>query len=134
MHFTIQEINEHKIAVVDSPGLKIETGQEALDLMANAGYLGARAIILPAENLSGDFFDLKTGVAGDILQKFSNYRMKLAITGSFEGYQSRSLAAFIRESNRGNLVFFVPDMETALDYLFPDVKIKNPLPRRDYDK
>ena len=114
MHFSIQEINEQKIAVVDSPGLKIETGQEALDLMANAGYLGARAIILPAE----------TGVAGDILQKFSNYRMKLAITGAFEGYQSRSLAAFIRESNRGNLVFFVPDMETALDYLFPDVKIK----------
>ena len=128
MNFTIQEINEHKIAVVDSPGLKINNEQEALDLMANAGYLGARAIILPAENLSSEFFDLKTGVAGDILQKFSNYRMKLAIIGSFQGYQSRSLAAFIRESNRGNLVFFVPDMDTALGYLFPNDKFKNSPP------
>lgn len=128
MNFTIQEINEHKIAVVDSPGVKIKNEQEALDLIANAGYLGARAIILPAENLSSEFFDLKTGVAGDILQKFSNYRMKLAIIGSFEGYQSRSLAALIRESNRGNLVFFAAGTDTALDYLFPDDKFKTSSP------
>ncbi len=120
MDFTIQEFNEHKVAVIDSPGLEIKSEQEALDIMANAGYQGATAIILPAENLSADFFDLKTGLAGDILQKFSNYRMKLAIIGSFEGYKSRSLAAFIRESNRGNLIFFVPDKDTALAYLFPD--------------
>ena len=120
MDFTIQEFNEHKVAVIDSPGLEIKSEQEALDLMANAGYQGATAIILPAENLSADFFDLKSGLAGDILQKFSNYRMKLAIIGSFEGYKSRSLAAFIRESNRGNLIFFVPDKDTALAYLFPD--------------
>ena len=122
MDFTITEFNEYKVAVIDSPGLEIKNEQEALDLMANAGYQRATAIILPAENLSADFFDLKTGLAGDILQKFSNYRMKLAIIGSFEGYKSRSLAAFIRESNRGNLIFFVPDMDTALAYLFPETQ------------
>ncbi|MFN2213023.1 MAG: DUF4180 domain-containing protein [Anaerolineales bacterium] len=122
MDFIIQETRNHKIAVIDSPDHEIKNEQEALDVIAEAGYLGAEAIILPAENLISDFFDLKTGVAGTILQKFSNYRMKLAILGAFEQYQSRSLAAFIRESNRGNLVFFVPDLPTALEYLFPETK------------
>ena len=128
MDFTIQVFNEHKVAVIDSPGGVIGTEQEALDIMANAGYQGATAIILPAENISPDFFDLKTGLAGDILQKFSNYRMKLAIIGSFEGYKSRSLAAFIRESNRGNLIFFVPDMDTALTFLYPDSQSRKSIP------
>ena len=122
MDFIIQETRNHKIAVIDSPDHEIKNEQETLDVIAEAGYLGAEAIILPAENLISDFFDLKTGVAGTILQKFSNYRMKLAILGAFEQYQSRSLAAFIRESNRGNLVFFVPDIHTALDHLFPETK------------
>lgn len=122
MDFIIQETRNHKIAVIDSPDLAIKNEQDALDIMAEAGYLGAEAIILPAENLTREFFDLKTGVAGGILQKFSNYHMKLAVLGYFEQYQSRSLAAFIRESNRGNLVFFVPDIHTALDYLFPETK------------
>lgn len=122
MNFKIQETRKHKIAIIDSPDLEIQNEQDALDIMAEAGYLGAEAIILPAENLTAEFFDLKTGVAGSILQKFSNYRMKLAILGAFDQYQSRSLAAFIRESNRGNLVFFVPDIHTALDYLFPETK------------
>lgn len=120
MDFTLQEINNQKIAVINSPGQVIESEQDALDLMAEAGYRGAEAVILPAENLSSEFFDLKTGVAGSILQKFSNYHMKLAIIGTFESYQSRSLAAFIRESNRGNLVFFVPDIDSAIDHLFPN--------------
>jgi hypothetical protein len=128
MDFIIQETRNHKIAVIDSPDLEIKNEQDALDLMAEAGYLGAEAIILPAENLTTDFFNLKTGVAGSILQKFSNYRMKLAIVGAFEQVQSRSLAAFIYESNRGNLVFFVPDIHTALDYLFPETKEKNSNP------
>lgn len=117
MNFTIKEINDQKIAVVDAQGGMIDNEQDALDLMAEAGYSGASAIILHADNLPAEFFDLKTRLAGDILQKFSNYRMKLAIIGSFDGYQSESLAAFIRESNRGNLVFFAPDHEKAMKYL-----------------
>jgi len=118
MTIKIQEIHDQKVAMIDSPDLVIRDEQQALNLMADASSLGARAIILPAENLCSEFFDLKTGVAGSILQKFSNYQVKLAIIGIFDHYQSQSLAAFIRESNRGNLIFFVPDLETAKQYLF----------------
>jgi len=30
-----------------------------------------------------DFFDLSTGLAGEILQKFVNYHVKIAIVGDF---------------------------------------------------
>jgi hypothetical protein len=36
-------------------------------------------LVLDERNLTPDFFDLKTGFAGQVLQKFVNYRTKLAI-------------------------------------------------------
>jgi hypothetical protein len=64
--------------------------------------------------LHTDFFQLKTGLAGDILQKFSNYKVKLAIIGDFSKYESRSLSDFIRECNKGNMIFFLDSMNSAM--------------------
>ena len=36
-------------------------------------------LVLDEKDLSADFFDLKTGLAGQVLQKFVNYRTKLAV-------------------------------------------------------
>ena len=114
MELIIFDVQKHKIAEIISEGIVINNAQDALDIMANAGYQGARSIILYEKNLRPEFFELQTGMAGEILQKFSNYRVKIAIIGEFEKYKSKSLKAFIVESNRGNLVFFVPDKDTAI--------------------
>jgi hypothetical protein len=108
---------DNKIAVINSSEIVVESVQDTLDLMANVANQGARSIIIHEWNLKEDFFDLSSGVAGEILQKFSNYRMKLAIIGEFGKLKSKSLQAFIIESNRGNLIFFVPDMQTAINKL-----------------
>jgi hypothetical protein len=36
-------------------------------------------LVLDERELSAAFFDLRTGFAGDVLQKFANYRARLAI-------------------------------------------------------
>jgi hypothetical protein len=36
-------------------------------------------LVIDEKDLAPDFFDLKTGFAGQVLQKFVNYRTKLAI-------------------------------------------------------
>jgi hypothetical protein len=113
MEIRIQEIHDEKIAEVVSNEIVVTTVQDALDVMANAYHQGAANVVIHERNIIPDFFDLKTGLAGEILQKFSNYNMKLSIVGDFEKYKSRSLHAFILESNRGNRVFFVPDTQTA---------------------
>lgn len=114
MDFTIIELGEQKIAEVVSDGLLIHSTQDALDVMANASYQGAVAVLLYEQNLPAEFFNLSTGLAGEILQKYSNYQMKIVIVGAFEKFESKSLKAFIIESNRGNRVAFVPDREAAL--------------------
>jgi hypothetical protein len=94
-------------------GLKIGP-DEIMDLMAEAGMNDAAGIIIHQGSLHQDFFDLKTRVAGEILQKFSNYRMRLAIVGDFSAYESKSLKDFIRESNRYGIIRFVGSVDDAL--------------------
>ncbi|MBP2028241.1 hypothetical protein J2Z35_002042 [Acetoanaerobium pronyense] len=65
--------------------------------------------------LSEEFFDLKTSLAGDVLQKFINYRMKIAIIGDFSVYTSNSLRDFIYESNKGRDLFFLSDENEAME-------------------
>jgi len=113
-------INYHKlqnnnIVAEVLPGyVKISSSEEILDLIAEAGYQDCIALILHCESLHEDFFDLKTGLAGEILQKFSNYRMKLSVIGDFSGYGGKSLKDFIRESNRTGIITFVESLEEAL--------------------
>ena len=51
------------------------------------------------------------------LQKFVNYQMRLGIVGDFSGYTSKPLHDFIRESNQGRQVCFLPTEEEALAWM-----------------
>jgi len=106
-----------RIAEVKSAGIVIGQTQDALDLMANADYLGARKIMIREEHLDPAFFDLKTGMAGEILQKFTNYRVQLAIIGDFSKYPGKSIRDFIFESNRYGRINFVSSREEAIKKL-----------------
>jgi len=99
-------------AEIRSKRIEFKTVQDILDLMANMDD-HIRKVILHEHNFHPDFFNLKTGLAGDILQKFVNYSMQLAIVGDFSKYTSQSLQDFIRESNQGNHVFFCDSLESA---------------------
>ena len=110
--------NGRQIAVVTAEGKLLETVQDALDLMATVRYeTGCERIALYKSAVADAFFILSTRLAGEILQKFVNYHMKLAIIGDYSRYTSKPLKDFIRESNAGNDVFFVPSLEDALDRL-----------------
>jgi Domain of unknown function (DUF4180) len=72
----------------------------------------ARLVVIPALRLTPDFFQLRTGVAGAILQKFVNYRLRVVIIGDFSALASNSSAlhAFIQESNRGDATWFLANV------------------------
>jgi len=74
----------------------------------------SRCLIVDSNAFDARFFDLKTRLAGDILQKFVTYQVKLAIIGDFSIYSSKSLQDFIRESNQGRDIFFVRDEREAI--------------------
>lgn len=92
--------------------------QSALDLIATVHYEhGSAKMVLRREDIAPEFFDLKTRLAGGILQKFVNYHASFAIVGDFENEQSKSLRDFIFESNRGKTAFFVGTEEEARELL-----------------
>lgn len=117
MKINLHEINEIIIAEIIADGIVINNTQDALDIMANCDYQGARKIILYEKNIIPAFFDLKTGIAGDILQKFTNYQVQVAIVGDFSKYESKSLRDFIYESNKHRQINFVNTFEEAKEKL-----------------
>ena len=117
MTITSHTKNEIQIAEVISDKLIIETAEDGLDLMGNLYYQGFDSIIIHEENLTPSFFDLKTGIAGEILQKFSNYRMRLAIIGNFEKYPAKSIQDFIFESIKVGRINFLGSVEEGLERL-----------------
>ena len=117
MQIQILEHNGRTVATVDGLSGFIRHEQDALDLMAAAQADGASIIVARQEHFDPAFFELQTGLAGTILQKFVTYGMRLAILGDFEAVESKSLRAFIIESNRGRHLCFCPDLERALQRL-----------------
>lgn len=106
------------IAIVDSKDQLISDVQSALDLIATVNYeTGCNRIVLSKAAIIEDFFDLKTRLAGEVLQKFINYRTKLAIVGDFSIYESKSLKDFIYECNNGKDIFFVSEEKQAIEKL-----------------
>jgi hypothetical protein len=111
------QINDIKIAEVTSTDMVIRTIEDGSDLLGNLYYQDYDKIIIHQENITPDFFDLKTGIAGEILQKFSNYRVRLAIVGDFSQYLGKSFNAFIFESNKAGQINFVSSVSEALSKL-----------------
>ena len=112
------EITQHQNqTLAEVTGPPIQSPKEALELLINCAYRGAEKIIIHADQLTPDFFDLKTGIAGEILQKVSTYQLRLAIVGDFSHYSSKSLQDFIFESNKVGRVNFVASVEEAKEKL-----------------
>jgi len=112
----IENHHDMLIAILDSDE-KINSIDDVLDMIGNAYYNGCSALLVYKENMDESFFDLKTGFAGELLQKFSNYSMKIAIVGDFSQYTSKSLHDFIYECNKGNCVFFKNSYAEGLETL-----------------
>jgi hypothetical protein len=101
-----------RVVVADTAPLR--SLHDAVDLVGNASYQGVEWVAIPADLLPGDFFRLRTGFAGEMMQKFVNYGVGLAVIGDISAHTDASgpLADLVRESNAGSHVWFLPDLET----------------------
>jgi Domain of unknown function (DUF4180) len=72
-----------------------------MDLVAACFEHDAERVLLESHVLPAAFFDLSSGFAGEFLQKFSNYRIRLgAVFPSKDGYSER-FREFLLEARRG---------------------------------
>ena len=110
MGYLIHKEQEETIAELTAD-VTISNGQDFLDIVMN---LPSDRVIIHKSILNEAFFELRSGVAGEILQKAANYQVRLAIVGDYSAYESKSLRDFIYESNKGNSIVFVSTLSEAL--------------------
>lgn len=103
--------NEKHIVALNEKEVLINNADDFLDLIMN---LPSDRIILYSENIDDSFFDLRTGLAGEILQKAVNHQRSLGIVGDHSKYSSRSLRDFIYETNKSNNIVFVDSLDEGL--------------------
>ena len=105
------------IAVVTGKNAIVDA-QSALELAMRVRYeTGAEKLAIDKRAVADGFFILSTGMAGEALQKFINYRIKAAFFGDYSHYTSKPLRDFIYESNHGHDFFFTATREEALEKL-----------------
>ena len=112
----IGEYGDLRVQYLDAEGTIISTSEDTSDLIGNAWVDKVGLIAIPVSRLDPAFFELRSGLAGELTQKLVNYQLRLAVVGDVSGYEAASDAFrdWVWESNRGNHVWFVVD-EAALD-------------------
>ena len=110
----IDDLGPHRVLHVDGVGPKLSTERDAVDLVGEAFGADASVLVVPASRLDPSFFDLSTRRAGDFAQKLVDYRVQLVVLGDVSRHEAASaaFADWVRESNRGRHVWFVPDEGT----------------------
>ena len=107
----VSEIAGLRVGEYEGPLLSSE--RDALNVIGAAFGEGTAWIVIPAGCLAPDFFRLSTRIAGEFIQKFVNYGHRLAILGDISAHVEKSdaLRDFVRETNKGHQVWFLPNRE-----------------------
>lgn len=108
---TVFEVGGVRVLHCDAKGEKLRGERDAVDIVGAALSARCKLVLLPIERLDDAFFSLKTRIAGEIIQKFVNYELRLAIIGDIARHveASTALRDFVFETNRGNQVWFLAD-------------------------
>lgn len=93
-----------------------DTG-DFLDLIGNAGYNRASGVLIHSHHLPEEFFDLKSRLAGEYLQKLSNYSMRAAFVIRDIHLEHPRFREMVLEANKGGNVAYFTSLEKAGDWL-----------------
>jgi hypothetical protein len=107
------ELAGRQVYLCPAEGPNLAEDRNLSDLIGDLFGSGVKVVAVPLARLGPDFLRLSSGVAGHVLQKLVNYRFQIAVIGDVSAAVAASdpLRDFVRESNRGNTVWFVADIE-----------------------
>lgn len=104
-----------RVLTVEPPVPTLGSEAEAVDLIGLAYGERADLVVVPVEHVEPAFFTLSTRIAGDVVRKFTSYRIRLVVLGDLGDHlASDSFRAFVHEINRGTDIWFLAD-RAALD-------------------
>lgn len=109
----IRDVSGLRVLVLPNEGPPLAHERDFADLIGMTFGQGVDMVAIPVPRLTDDFFRLSTRLAGEVLQKFVNYQLRVVIIGDMSQWtaQSGPLRDFVSESNRGQSVWFVADLD-----------------------
>ena len=106
---------QNNIAVVDSEEILISDSTSALDMAMSIQYeANTSDMVIPKQCIIEDFFQLSTKLAGEILQKYMNYGIRIAIVGDFSEYKSKALRILSMKAIKESISFLFPQSKMPL--------------------
>lgn len=107
------EIGKIRVLKCADEGIPLRAPADANDFLGDAWGHEAELLAIPVTRLGPEFLNLSTRVAGEVFQKFVNYHMRCAIVGDIAQAlaASKALQDFVRETNKGNSIWFVRDFD-----------------------
>ncbi len=108
-----------KTALEGEPGTRLfQSPGDVNDLIGACFEHGTHSVLLHAQNLTEQFFDLSSGDAGEILQKLRNYHIKAAIVAPPDSVRrSTMFGEMAREESKSGDFRIFDDRDSAEAWL-----------------
>lgn len=107
---------EHeKILIAADSGIAIRSAKDVSD--AVSACFGAKGLVITESELVAEFFDLRTGLAGEVMQKFVNYRKRVAIVVADLAAHGDRFSELALEHRHHDLIRFVSTTAEGVAWL-----------------
>jgi hypothetical protein len=106
---------ERRILVASDSGISIRSFRDIADALG--ACIGTEGLILTEGDLAQEFFDLRSGLAGDLFQKFTNYRLRLAIVLPDPQAYGERFSELVYEHRSHNMIRFFRSEDEARAWL-----------------
>lgn len=104
-----------KILVASDAGISIRAISDVSK--AVGATFGAGGLMLTEDDVSVEFFDLKSGLAGELFQKFANYALCLAVVVPDPERYGERFNELAREHQSHNQIRIVRSRDEAMSWL-----------------
>lgn len=102
MEFELKHYKDVAYAACLPEGGPMLAEADSLDAVAFCGENDAPRLLLRADDLPDAFYQLRTGLAGALMLKFTNYRVRVALLLPAEQANQGRFGEMVSEINRGN--------------------------------
>jgi Domain of unknown function (DUF4180) len=101
--------------IASEVGLRIDAPSDVIQAIGRCyGFLG---LVVTEDDVARDFFELQSGLAGELFQKCTNYQLALAVVVKDLTTYSPRILELAHEHRQHRLIRFFGDVQTATDWL-----------------
>ena len=107
--------DQRKILIASEAGISFQSFRDIADSIGD--WIGAPGMILTEKDLAKEFFDLSSGLLGELLQKFINYKLRVAFVVIDPEIYGERFSELAYEHRSHPMIRFVPSVDEAVTWL-----------------